>query len=507
MISCDYILPPWLAGRYNEKGHCAILYNNLDGNCFFFDEDSADVIGTLLDYDRGEEIDINIFIERNNIDETSIIEFFEELALKNLLINKYTQKPNVKENTANILSDRDANKSDSYKKNNPFYFDNVEDDYRIIIEEQSIPMSIMLEITYNCNEKCIHCYNQGAARGNGEEPNRNTQELNIQDYKILLDKLAEREMVKLSLTCGEPLLKKEFWQILEYAFDKKFAVDIYTNGLILFIKNEVGRLLSFYPRSVGLSIYSSIPEVHDSITRIKGSLAKTLSVAEEISNAGIPLYFKCPIMTINAKSYHTVADLASKYNAVYQFDVNIAAGNDGDKAAPNHLRLNSQTMNLVLRDSLQPLYVGKDAPNMGKKNLEINSSLCGAGINIANITPFGEVYPCNAFPMPCGNIKTDTFFNIWHYSESLKSVRQVVYHNTEQCGTNPRCHYCNRCIGQSYIETQNLTKNSTDNCFIANVRKEISDDIEYMAGEINIIVKEEIEKLEFEGNIDFNKEY
>lgn len=507
MAKDNYSIPPWMAGRFNENGHIAILYNNLSGNAYFFDEDSADVIGELLTFHRGELLDIELIAKKTNTDESSILEFFDELVQNNLLSNGVINYSDISNLRTHSYSERVSALSDSSETNIPSYFDTVENDYREIITEQGIPMSATFELTYNCNENCIHCYNQGAARGNGDKPDRNTDELNLDDYKRLIDDLYELGVVKLTLTGGDPFVKNEFWAILEYACHKKFAIDVYTNGLALYHKQEVERLLSFYPRSIGLSIYSAIPEIHDSITRINGSYNKTIAVAEEISKAGVALYLKCPVMTLNAQSYYTVAEMALKLNAIPQFDVNITAGNDGDTSAPNHLRLDAKAMNLVLRDPIQPLYVGMDAPNKGRKRLDPTSPICGAGTDLVNITPFGEVYPCNAFPLSCGNVKADSFNNIWYNSESLKSVRKVVYQDTDQCGKNSRCHYCNRCIGQSYIETQNLYKNSSDNCFIANIRKDIAEDENYMNGDEKILFREELEKLTLDQKTDFSKEY
>jgi MoaA/NifB/PqqE/SkfB family radical SAM enzyme len=277
--------------------------------------------------------------------------------------------------------------------------------------------------------------------------------------------------------------------------------------LALYQGDELKKLLKFYPRSVGLSVYSALSEVHESITRVKNSLIKTLTIANQLSEAGVALYFKCPIMTINAQSYHTVATLAAKYNAVPQFDVNLTAAMDGDVSITNHLRLKENALNIILRDPLQPLYVGMNTPNGGKKLLSLKESLCGAGTDMASITPFGEVYPCNSFPMPCGNVKKETFVEIWKNSTQLKSFRKITYEDCEQCGRNERCYFCNRCVGQSYIESKTPLKSSTDNCFISNVRMNIGKDLNYMKGICQIDVRKELQKIELITSIDFNKEF
>ena len=505
--NCNYIIPQWIAGRYNKPAHIAIMYNTLCGEAFYFDEDSADVIGTILNYNRGDQVDIELVANIHNIATSSIIDFFEELIPNYLLVNKVLTDSEIQVLRHNIFESRRNVLSSTKEVSLPTYFDTVENDYRKIVTEQGIPMSVMFELTYNCNEKCIHCYNPGAARGNGEQSHRETEELDLVAYYHLIDELYALGVVKLTLTGGDPFVKKEFWQILDYAYQKKFAIDIYTNGLALYQRDEVVRLLKFYPRSVGLSIYSALPEIHESITRVQGSLNKTIAVAKHLSDAGVALYFKCPIMTINAKSYHTVAALAAQYNAVPQFDVNLTSAMDGDVSIISHLRLDENTLNIVLHDPLQPLYVGMHAPNGGKKQLDLKEAMCGAGADMANITPFGEVYPCNSFPLPCGNLKNNSFADIWNNSIPLISVRKMVYEDCEQCGRNERCHFCNRCPGQSYIESKTPLKSSSDNCFTSNVRMNIAKDLNYMTGVCHVDVREELQKIELITSTDFSKEF
>ena len=71
---------------------------------------------------------------------------------------------------------------------------------------------------------------------------------------------------------------------------KDIAFDIYTNGQMLIGMTEI--LASKYPRLVGVSIYSGIPEEHDYITRIKGSWDKSIKIVEELSELAVPINLK-----------------------------------------------------------------------------------------------------------------------------------------------------------------------------------------------------------------------
>lgn len=112
----------------------------------------------------------------------------------------------------------------------------------------------MLELTYNCSEKCIHCYNAGATRNDCEVSKRNRDELNFEDYKRIIDELYELGTYKVCLTGVDPFSKPIVWDIIDYLYRKNIAFDIFTNGQS--ITDKVDKLIGYYPRFIGLSIYS-----------------------------------------------------------------------------------------------------------------------------------------------------------------------------------------------------------------------------------------------------------
>ena len=94
-------------------------------------------------------------------------------------------------------------------------------------------------------------------------------------------------------------------------------------------------------------------------------------------------------------------------------------------------------------------------------------------INNINIQPDGNVCPCIAFPMQAGNVKTDKLKDIYN-SVTFNNIRNIRYRDSDRCGKETYCKWCNRCIGQSYIATGNAANASEDNCFIARLRERIS---------------------------------
>lgn len=472
--------PEWCSGRYYKTGNSsqALLYNLIEGMAYLFEEESADLVGAILNVPKNGQITLQILIDATNNQFTydEIICFCDELISVGLITEGLLSETIVN-NNRKIVGQRRKSQSIKVEKSIveklPFIQDEVEDAYMGILEKARIPFVVMFELTYNCNEKCVHCFNPGASRNDLEKSTRtDREEIDIIHYEKLLDDLKQLGVVKIILTGGDPFVKKDIWKLIEMIYERDFVFDIYTNGLAILGRTE--KLAKFYPRSVGLSIYSEVDEIHDSITRVKGSLKKTLSVADEIVKYGIPLYFKCPIMTHNATSYFTVSELAKKYGAIPQIDITLTDAVDGDTSIGENLQVDGELLEIILRDPNIPLYVGKEAPNFGGQERDKTQPFCGAGSVMMNITPEGDVTPCNSFPTQFGNLKQDTFSDIWNSSKSLNDWQKIVINDYEECGTHERCNYCNRCPGQSFIEHGTPLKASTANCNSANVRMNLA---------------------------------
>jgi radical SAM protein with 4Fe4S-binding SPASM domain len=472
--------PEWNCGRFHQhesKSH-ALLYNLMDGMAYFFEEESAQIIGAILSYPKNAQIPIQSLIDAtsNQFSQEEIIIFCDELISVGLLTEGLLSHHKIKENRRIIGEYRKQQAIEVEKtvqERLPFQQTTAENEYMDIIEKHRIPFVVMFELTYSCNEKCVHCFNPGAARNENEKSTRtDREEIDISHYEKLLNDLQQMGVVKIILTGGDPFVKKDIWKLIEMIYERDFALDIYTNGLALL--GRVDKLAKFYPRSVGLSVYSANEEIHDSITRVKGSLKKTLIVAKDFADNGVPIYFKCPIMNHNATSYYTVSELAKQYGATPQIDITLTDSVDGDTAISEQLQVDGELLEIILRDPNIPLYVGKEAPNFGSQERDKNQAFCGAGTVLMNITPEGDVTPCNSFPTQFGNLKEKSFLEIWNNSKSLNVWQHTVIADYEECGTHERCGFCNRCPGQSFIEHGTPLKASTANCYSANARMNLA---------------------------------
>ena len=468
-----YYRPVWTCGRYNEKAQVAIYYNLIAGMSYFFEDDSAMVIGEILLAARNGEVDVNGIATKLDIAMESLEPFFEQLEQLGIVSSVLPTEAVVADYRKRV-SEYNCQQTQTIKKTTqeklPYSISNAE---QLYTEKVGGITSVMFELTYNCSEKCIHCYNEGATRNDNEKCTRgDREELTLDEYKQVIDELYEQGLIKVCLTGGDPFSKSFVWEIIHYLYNKGIAFDVFTNGQR--IVNDVERLANYYPRLVGVSIYSGIPEVHDYITRIKGSWERSISVVRQLSTFAVPMNLKCCVMRPNVKSYYMVADIAKQYGAAPQFEVSLTDSIEGDRCVSKYLRLTPEQLEIVLRDDNVPLYVGKEAPNYGGQKKLMESNPCGAGENSLCITPEGNVIPCCAFHTLFGSLKEQSIAEIINESRERRYWMSLSLNDYEECGRYDYCDYCNLCPGNNFIEHGTPLKASEVNCYMAKIRHELA---------------------------------
>ena len=468
-LKTTYFRPRWTCGRYNAEKHVAIMYNLLAGFSFFFESYSADVVGLILSAKRDGEVNISNIAATTDISVESIQPFFKQLLEQGLLTEHIYDKGEIDNLRAYLSQARKSKQSwvdKSVEEKLPMDTSTAEQRYFDAVDNGKTVCSVMFELTYRCSEMCIHCYNPGATRNNEEVSHRgDLQELTLDEYKHIIDDLNNNGLVKVCLTGGDPFSNKNTWEIIDYLYRKEIAFDVFTNGQR--ITKDVKRLADYFPRLVGVSIYSGVAEDHDAITRIPGSWKRSMQVVKELSELAVSMNLKCCIMQPNLHTYYMVADLAKEYGAQPQFEINITESNDGDICA-KQLRLTEEQLQVVLRDKNLTLYVGKGAPNYGGQPRRMDMNACGAADTGFCITPDGNIRPCCAFPMDFGNIKDGVTLIL--QSQLLHQWRKTSLQEYAECGRYDYCAYCNLCPGNNFIEHGDYRKAAETNCYMAKVR-------------------------------------
>ena len=167
--------PEWTCGRLSKEADAAIYYNLIDGMAYFFEDYSAQVIGVILSLPRNGSIELQRWSDLTGIAENSLMSFADSLMEMGLLVSERPTKELVRRYRATIhkdLATEGVPVSDMAKDDYPLEMNDAELAYK---EKVGGVISVMFELTYNCSEKCIHCYNIGATRNDEEQSFRNIQ--------------------------------------------------------------------------------------------------------------------------------------------------------------------------------------------------------------------------------------------------------------------------------------------------------------------------------------------
>jgi radical SAM protein with 4Fe4S-binding SPASM domain len=315
-----------------------------------------------------------------------------------------------------------------------------------------VPFSVHLDLTYRCNEKCVHCYLDHDDHG----------EMTTAEIKHLLNEMAEAGVFFLTFSGGEIFLRKDFFEILEYASALTFCIKLKTNA-VLIREAQAARLRDLGVKSIQISIYSHRPEVHDAITKVPGSLRRSISAVRFLKSQGLKVTMANVLMTQNMEDHHGVRALAEELGAEYTLDPTITPMMDGDRSILD-LNAGEAALRNLFRDET---YVGNAeeycAPPSPPDENSLNSLPCSAGHTLCYISPYGEFYPCVQFPISCGNVRQQSFVDIWRNSEQLKEVRSIRLRDLYSCSQCAHGSSCSRCPGLAYMEG-NMRGPSTADC-------------------------------------------
>src|SRR5437867_1192449 len=153
----------------------------------------------------------------------------------------------------------------------------------------AVPMSALFELTFVCNHACSFCYNCPTGQ----------KEMNTAEAIDALRKLAEFNVLYLTLSGGEPLVRRDFFEIAREARNLGFAIRIYTNAYLIdeAMAKKIKDIVN--PLELEISIHGGRPETHDKLTCVPGSFHRVVNAVKHLTSEGIKVNLKCPITRDN----------------------------------------------------------------------------------------------------------------------------------------------------------------------------------------------------------------
>lgn len=351
------------------------------------------------------------------------------------------------------------------------------------------PIIAVWEITNECNLNCAYCH-VDAKTSLPDELDR--------DEKIkLTDELANMGTVALMIAGGEPLCSPELFDVIKYAHNKGFYTVTITNGLLL-SEESARKLIDAGLDYIKVSIDSASPKVHDSL-RGNGSWERAIQGIKNSVKAGLMTGIAFTLTRESAKELPNVIDLAKSLGVKRIILFNFVPSGRGRRVA--HLDLKGIERESVLEQAFDRTYnllIGSNGMEMSttapqgpriaiskilsripSKNwlkamkkltaygriqalAGILSEGCSAGITVISIRPNGDVKPCDLMPITIGNIRKQSFKDIWLRNDCLRRLRNRK-NIKGWCASCPFLINCGGCRSRAYVYFGDLFE-SDPNC-------------------------------------------
>ncbi len=337
--------------------------------------------------------------------------------------------------------------------------------------------SVSWNLTQQCNLTCAHCYMSAFAKAD------TTLELSTQECRRIIDEIAQvNPHVFLILTGGEPLLRKDLFELAAAAADTGFTVVLGTNGVLLRAK-QARRMRQSGIQGASISLDSTDPRKHDTFRRLPGAWQGAIRATEALRVEGLDFSIHTSVTAWNVEEIPAMIDLARELGAkvlnffflvrtgrgegladitaeryeeilTYLARVQGVEGDEGVEAGENPSVFSrpedpwtvpaGRSGGLIIRAKCAPFFrrilYALDPNSPLLQNYAQGS--CPAGKAYCRITPEGDLTPCPYMPLVAGNLRQQSFGDVWYGAEILNTLRDP--HLGGRCGV---CEFSNICGG------------------------------------------------------------
>ena len=362
----------------------------------------------------------------------------------------------------------------------------------------SKPRLIFWEVTKGCNLRCIHC------RASATELSSPT-DLPTSRALDMITQIAGYASPILVLSGGEPLYRRDIFQLARFATDKGLRVALATNGTMV-TKELARRIVDSGVRRVSISLDGSDSLTHDTFRGIPGAFDAAVYGLRNLKELGMSVQINMTIARHNARQLPQVLDLArnlgadalhtfllvpvgcgvdiateqmvapEEYEAMLNwfYDRSLEGGIElKATCAPHYVRVARQrragdrrtadsaapaigpadmmmpgaTGVMIHPHGSHPAVVAKNAEHAGTgghpDGMNAMTKGCLAGTGVCFISHEGEVFPCGYLPAIAGDLRKQTFADVWENSAVFNELRDTD-NLKGKCGC---CEFRNICMG------------------------------------------------------------
>jgi mycofactocin radical SAM maturase len=301
------------------------------------------------------------------------------------------------------------------------------------------PICLTWELTYACNLACIHCLSSSG--------HRDPRELSTEECKRVVDELQRMQVFYVNFGGGEPTVRRDFWELVDYATGHAVGVKFSTNGSRI-TAAVASRLAASHYVDVQISLDGATREVNDAI-RGAGSYDVAVQAMERLADAGFAGFKLSVVVTRwNVAQLDAFKATADRYGGQLRLTRLRPSGRGADVWDELHPTaaeqrqlyewLRAQGEAVLTGDSFFHLSAyGEALPGL---------NLCGAGRIVCLIDPVGDVYACpfaihDAFL--AGNVRDEGgFTTVWRESDLFLELRRP-----QSSGACSSCGHFDTCRG------------------------------------------------------------
>lgn len=338
-----------------------------------------------------------------------------------------------------------------------------------MLSHYSAPLSVYLNVTNECNLRCVYC---SADSGNPFD-----HELSLEEIYALIDNFRELKIFHVTITGGEPFMRKGIFSILEKLTKSRIKVGIISNGTII-TEHIAQRLVDMKIDEVRISLDATSPEANDA-ARGQAAFSRAYNGIKILLDHGIRPTILVTVNKFNYDQVETIVEDLKPMNVQHVAFNLVAAQGRGVCTYPvlnlsqDQLyefadlirKVKAEHKQFIKEDYLHWFdlprrleeYIRKKGD--GVSNLK-NMLPCGAAKSQCAVTAEGWVVPCNKFTdYRCGNIREESFIDIWNNSK-MKALRDLAQtptsaaHGCNDCRYNPVCS--GGCRAEAFLHFQDI---------------------------------------------------
>ena len=329
--------------------------------------------------------------------------------------------------------------------------------FRESLFRQPVLHNLFLELTLRCNLHCAHC---GSRCGDVA-----SNELSLSDYQAFLEKI-KRDFgtrgLLLCITGGEPLLRKDFFDIMACARDLGFAWGMTTNATLI-DRETARRLLEAGMKTVSVSI-DGLPETHDCLRGVPGAYDRAMRGIEALLDVGG--FAEVQVTTV--VTHQSIRELDALYEIMQSLDIDSwrltgiepigrALEHPEQQLTPEDHR---ELLHFIKNERLKGMPLSYGCCHFLGTEFEREVRdwyfLCGAGRCVASITANGDIRACldiERTPETLqGNILRDDFTEVWRHG--FRTFRRSLAEDSDTCRACPHKRICDGGSRHSWDEAR-----------------------------------------------------